>query len=294
MIRSMTGYGRSESFLDESIKVIVEIRSINHRYFELHLNAPRQLFVLEDDIRKMLRPIIKRGRLDCLITIEVNDQSNINIDVNWEMVDRYVKAAQNIQARYQLAGELRVDQLLSFSNVFLNQQNHEIFNDAERILSTVEEAAGQLLIMREKEGERLRKDALDRIQLIMQNLDLIRNRSAKVVELYRERLQMRIADFLANTSYSVDEGRLLNEVAVFADKSNIDEELTRLDSHCHQYLALLDLSEPVGRKLDFLLQEMNREINTIGSKANDLEIAKMVIEIKSEIEKLREQVQNIE
>lgn len=293
MIRSMTGYGRSESIY-EALRVIVEIRSINHRYFEFHLNAPKQLFSLEDDIRNIIRTSVKRGRVDCLITIEEEGQSDLQYSVNWEMVDFYIAAAQGIQNRYKLEGDLRIDQLLSLPNVFTSQQDQEWCNQPELILSTVKEATNQLLLMREKEGERLKLDAIPRIQFILQQMEKIRSRTDFVVQHFRERLQARIADFLANTSYSVDEGRLLNEVAVFADKSNIDEEITRLDSHCHQYLALLNASEPIGRKLDFLLQEMNREVNTIGSKANDLEIAKTVIEIKSEIEKLREQVQNIE
>lgn len=292
MVKSMTGYGRSEWNHDIG-HVIVEIRTINHRYLEFFLRIPKEFATFEDEIKKTIQEQVKRGRVECTISLEYKHGKKVTTDVNWRVVDNYIKAAEQIRERFQLADHLRLDTIFTLPDVFspAQQDNLELFK--EDILNTVRSATDALTTMRATEGHVLKLDAIQKITSIQRRIDEIRALAPQVVTHYQERLKSRIKELLHDT-IEIDPARLWSEVVLFADKSNIDEEIVRLDSHCKQYFAFLELKEPMGRKLDFLLQEMNREINTIGSKANNLSIAQHVIEIKSDIEKLREQVQNME
>lgn len=288
----MTGYGRSESYLD-GVVFRVEIRSINHRFQEVTIRMPRELLQLEEMIKKEVKSYFTRGRLDVLVDIEANPSASSEAAINWGLAEQVVQSFQELKARFKLAGELSVSDLVHIPDVFVAPEVE--FNEEEwkePLLETVRKACDALQEMRLSEGSELAKDLLRRLERIRSCVDEIRKRSPQVVESYRERLEEQMRDFLKEME--LDETRLLTEAALYAEKCNIDEELTRLDSHCKQCRHILSLAPPVGRKLDFLVQEMNREINTVGSKANDLTISRMVVEVKSELEKIREQVQNME
>ncbi len=288
----MTGYGRSE-WNNEIGNVTVEIRTINHRYLEFFLRIPKEFATFEDEIKKTIQEQIKRGRVECTIAFEYKQGKKLHNEINWGVVENYIQAAQQIQEKFRLPDKVRLDTILSMPDVLSSSQQSSLDLYKEEVLLTIRSATNALSLMRITEGSMLKSDAINRINHIQKQTSEIRLLAPQVITQYQERLRSRIEELLQGT-IEVDEVRIWSEVAIFADKSNIDEEILRLDSHCLQYLAFLELEEPMGRKLDFLLQEMNREINTIGSKANDILIAQHVISIKSEIEKLREQVQNIE
>lgn len=292
MIKSMTGYGRSEG-LDDGVLFRVEIRSVNHRFQEVMVRMPRELLQLEEMIKKEVQSTFTRGRLDVFVTIEPSESASSKADIDWEYVERIMHSVRELKERYGLSGELNVSDLIHIPDLLAFREvpaNVEAWR--EPLLRVVREAALALLEMRRSEGAELEKDLIQHIERIQQYVASIRIQAPKVVENYRARIAERVQEFLQGLE--IDESRLLMEAALYAEKSNIDEELTRLDSHCKQFQHVLSLDAPAGRKLDFLLQEMNREINTVGSKANDLTISQMVVEVKSELEKIREQVQNIE
>jgi uncharacterized protein (TIGR00255 family) len=292
MIKSMTGFGRSELVLD-GITLTVELRSVNHRYQEIFLRLPRELYPLEDEIKKRIQEQIKRGRVDGTIMIDQSEVTGSNVQIDWQKAHSYYYAAEEIKAKFQLNDPIRLDFLLNLPDLFITKQNINLENYYEEILAVVSDACHSLVQMRVHEGLEIHKNLLERISVVEQLTEEIRLQAPLVVEQYRTRLMHRIDEFLSGRN-DLDEARILNEVAIFADKANIDEELSRLDSHTKQFLHILGADEPVGRRLDFLIQEMNREVNTIGSKANNIKIAQSVVDLKSEIEKLREQVQNIE
>ncbi len=288
----MTGYGRGVGVYDFGT-VTVELRSFNHRFLEIISRMPRELSGCEDEIKKYIQEQIQRGRVECTITVEHNKGGKASLEVDWELADSYFKAAKEMSARFSLSETINLQTILSLPNLIISKQEERLDCYNQEILETVSTAIRALSDMRTNEGRTIREDFIKRVSYIVQEIDRIRQLAPQVVIQYRTRLLSRIKEFLADTA-EIDEARLMNEIALFIDRSNIDEELLRLHSHCQQYLNFLDHEESVGRKLDFLLQEMKREINTIGSKANDLSISQIVINIKSEIEKLREQVQNIE
>lgn len=292
MIRSMTGYGRGVGIYDFGT-VTVELRTFNHRFLELVYRFPRELTPYEDEIKKYIQEHVQRGRVECTITIEHNKKNKNYFEVDWELAESYYQAAKEMSARFSLTDTVNLQTLLSLPNIIIPKQEDGLNCYNREIIETVSTAIQALTDMRTNEGKTIKEDFVNRISYIMQETDRIRLLAPHVVSQYRTRLLNRIEEFLAGIA-DIDEARMMNEIALFVDKSNIDEELLRLHSHCQQYLLFLDKEDSVGRKLDFLLQEMKREINTIGSKANDLSISQIVIDIKSEIEKLREQVQNIE
>lgn len=293
MIKSMTGFGQAE-YTDGERKFLVEMRSVNHRFCEISVRMPRQLNVLEEAIKKKIQETIKRGRIDVYIAIEHEGETPQSLEVNWSLADEYVQINREINQRYQWNATLASRDLITLPEVV---QVKEEADDVESLrlplLEAVTLASERLLEMREVEGEQLKVDLTSRVKHLTTLLDEIKKQAPTVVENYRERVRRRLTEFLGN-QLDIDEGRLLTEVALFADRSDIDEEITRLESHCKQFLNNLKGNEPVGRKLDFILQEMNREANTIGSKANDLLISQKVVELKAELEKMKEQVQNIE
>jgi len=294
MIKSMTGYGQAMVVLD-NLQINVEMKSVNHRFKEIAIRMPREFLSLEEPIKKRIGQYVKRGKVDLFITTEQTNEGSNKVHINWSLAGDYYRAYQEITDRFSFSGAaLSPVDLMRMPEVLrLEEPLEELERYQDLILQTVDSACQQFLHMRQFEGQYLQEDLTMRIQLITRLVDEIRERSPLVVQHYKERLVSRIKDFLADNG-EIDESRLLTEVAVFAEKANIDEELTRLSSHCEQFLTTLNSADSVGRKLDFLVQEMNREINTIGSKANDLGISQRVVDLKAELEKIKEQVQNIE
>lgn len=292
MIKSMTGYGRGESNLPGK-KFNVELKAVNHRYSEVVLRMPRSLSQFEDRIRKIIQSRIARGRVDGFCSQEECGEKAVAVKVDKALAAAYYKAIKDLQEGLDITGSIKIKYLTDLPGVLVVEEPAENVEELwPAILEAVEAALESLIRMRETEGEQLASDLMQRIDRLVLINEQIRERSPAVVEEYREKLRTRLNDFIKDGS--LDPERLTAEAAVFADRSNITEETVRLESHLKQAGACLKEGQPVGRKLDFIVQEMNREINTIGSKANDLEISRLVVEVKSEIEKIREQVQNLE
>ncbi len=294
MIRSMTGFGRAQQNVD-SLNVTVEIKSVNHRYFEFNSRVPRNYGFLEEKLKSFVGSLVSRGKVECYVTIENLEESDVEILVNHSLAKSYLNAINELAEANGLAlrDDLALSSLIRYNDIFTA---HKQEADEDRIWnavkSTVQIAVSKFIEMREVEGAKLKKDVLDRADLILNKVSVIEERSPETVKEYNEKLLNRINEFLSDVQ--VDEQRLLTECAIFADKVAVAEETVRLRSHIDQLRELLDSDEAIGRKIDFLVQEMNREANTIGSKAQDVTIARNVIDIKAEIEKIREQIQNIE
>lgn len=292
MVFSMTGYGRSEINFEDA-RIHVEMRSVNHRFSEVAIRMPRELYIYEDAVRKKVLNQIRRGRIDVFITLESQLPATL-LQVNWDLASQYHAISQEMGGKFQLAGELGLKDMMTLPEVVRVEESKtqvDVFQGP--LLQAVEEAVLLLKEMRGKEGETLAKDLLSRIKYMKEIVDQLKELAPKVVENYRDKIQQRVQEYIGN-QVQVDEGRLLNEVALFADRADITEEITRLGSHFTQFGHVFAEEDPIGRKLDFMVQECHREINTIGSKANHLEISQMVILLKSELEKVKEQVQNIE
>ncbi|WP_050614720.1 YicC/YloC family endoribonuclease [Bacillus testis] len=291
MAVSMTGYGRGTSE-NEQMKVHVEVKTVNHRFCEYNIRMPRQLLVLEDKIKKHLAAHIKRGRIELFVNVEGDGLIHKQLEVDWPLLQQYMDKMDEIEKLYQIKTDHTPFNLPQLEGVFTIQEKQASNPEIEAtILEAVRQATMQLMLMREAEGEALKEDILTQLSKLDESAKRVSVFAPSVIELYRERLQQKMAEWTAGM---IDETRLLNEVAIFADKADINEEITRLNSHISQVRLTLESSEAIGRKLDFLVQEMNREINTIGSKANDSRIAIEVVEMKSLLEKMKEQIQNIE
>ena len=294
MIRSMTGYGRAQMTID-TMSITVELRSVNHRYFEFNSRVPRNYGFLDEKLKSFIGLLVSRGKVECYVSVENLEDGEVEILVNHSLADSYIKALNELAERNDLV--LRDDLVLSTL-----ARNNDIFAvhkqeaDEEKIWNAVktvtEEAVAKFVSMREAEGEKLKADVLYRADEILKKVAVIEERSPETVKEYNDKLLARINEFLSDVQ--VDEQRLLTECAIFADKVAVAEETVRLRSHIDQLRLFMDSNEAIGRKIDFLVQEMNREANTIGSKAQDVTIARNVIDIKAEIEKIREQIQNIE
>jgi uncharacterized protein (TIGR00255 family) len=293
MIKSMTGYGRYEVAVGD-IKLIVEMKSVNHRFLEISVRLPRDLLLFEDKIKKIIQEKVSRGRVDVYITVSSDTLVKKKLHIDLDLVKAYLASFQALREEVGIFGNVEVKDLLGIPDLFQVEEEETDINLFRQVMNEgVLQATHQFLIMREAEGEALAIDLKMRILLIEKITQNLIEYAPLIKEHYRSRIENRVREFLENR-VEIDEGKILNEVAIFAEKSNIDEELTRLISHCQQFLIILDKDEPVGRKLDFLIQEMNREVNTIGSKANDIRISQQAVELKSELEKIKEQVQNIE
>lgn len=294
MIRSMTGFGQSSRKLP-GFRIQVEIRSVNHRYAETAVRINREWLSLEDGIKKCVARDIKRGRADVYVTVEPDGQSGKTLLIDWDLAAAYMEAAGQLKAKFGLTDEPRLGDLLNVPDLLHPGENAvgEAAFPEQELMSCVEEAAVQLAAMRVTEGAHLHEDLIRRLAVLDGHLTAMKAIAPEVAEDYRRKLAARIQELLPQDTV-MDAGRLEQETALMADRCNIDEELTRLASHMAQFAGLLDAEEPVGRKLDFLIQEMNREVNTVGSKANRYELSKLVVELKAELEKIREQVQNIE
>lgn len=292
MLRSMTGFGRGD-YSKDGKEFTVEIRTVNHRYSDIFIKLPRQIGFLEDKVRELVGKSISRGKIDVFVTYYNYSDDAKSVTLDEALAKTYISAVEALRDKFGLKDDITVSLISKYPDVLRVEQNEE---DEEILWSmlkiAVEKALTSLVTMREIEGERLKSDLLDRASYIEGMIREISERAPEVPKEYKIKLEARIKELL--DQQTIDENRIAMEAAVFADRCSIDEELTRLRSHIEQLRQTLSFSQPVGRKLDFLVQEMNREINTIGSKANDLTITKIVVEIKSEIEKIREQVQNIE
>ncbi|MGM7635899.1 YicC/YloC family endoribonuclease [Bacillus sp. Hm123] len=291
MVKSMTGFGRSK--LKSANHVItVEMKSVNHRFSEFQIRMPRQLMKIEDKIKKKLAQYIHRGRVELFITIDGEGFIHRTLQADWTLIEEYIQLMEVISDKYQLAGQPELKDLLQRPDFITIEENEEENIVVEQlVLKAVEQAVEHLHDMRFVEGAELKKDLVRLLNSLEQRLNEVKRFAPLVIQSYRHRLERRLTEL---TATPFDQDRILTEVAIFSEKSDIHEECTRLDSHIQQFQQTLELSEPIGRKLDFMIQEMNREVNTIGSKANDSKISSAVVELKTTLEKMREQVQNIE
>ena len=292
MIRSMTGYGRAEVLVNGR-NILVEIRSVNHRYFEFSCRSPRAYGFLESRLKTYLQGKLSRGKVDVNVSIQTIEGSSASVQVNRELAASYVQALRALEEPLGLRDDLSLSVISRFSDIFtVNKETEDEDAVWADVLQVADEATGRFVQMRETEGAKMKEDVESRLDFILQAVEQVEARSPKTVEEYRARLYNKMSEVLGNTQ--IDEQRILTEAALYAEKIAVSEETVRLRSHVGQFRAILAQGGPVGRKLDFLIQECNRETNTIGSKAQDIEIARIVVDIKSEIEKIREQIQNIE
>ncbi|MEK7713712.1 MAG: YicC/YloC family endoribonuclease [Deltaproteobacteria bacterium] len=290
MIKSMTGYGKGEAEY-EGRRFVVELRSINHRYCDVSIRLPRRYAALEGDIKKTVSGSISRGKLDVTLTIEGNEGTALGLEVNTPLADSYYSALCTLKERLGLAGEITVRDISSVPDIITMKEEPL---DIKRYWPFIEAATNKGLDglddMKMTEGAALTVDIFGRLEQIDIAIDDMNERAPAVVASYKDRLAERIRGM----GYEPDQGRLVQEVACFADRCDISEEIVRLKSHLGQFKTIAVAPEPSGRKLDFLIQEINREVNTIGSKGNDAVISQKVVDLKAELEKIREQVQNIE
>lgn len=292
MISSMTGYGRAQEIIGNK-DITVEIKGINHRFFEFNARVPRTYGYIEERIKSVLQSSISRGKVEVSVAIYNVDTPDSEVAVNVELAKNYLETLRASAAELNIADDLKLSHLLQLNDVFTI---HKKADDEEAVLSAVEEvtrkAVNSFVAMRRTEGSKLKEDLLSRIVSIENAVGVIEEKAAQMSDDYRERLFQKLTEILHDKN--IDEQRVLTEAAIFAEKVAVDEETVRLRSHISQFRQLLEIPEPVGRKLDFLIQEFNRETNTIGSKVQNVEITKIVVDIKSDIEKIREQIQNIE
>ncbi len=292
MLKSMTGYGRAQQTVGEW-EIQVEIKSVNHRYFEFSARTPRAYGYLDERLKGLVGEKVSRGKLETGVTLFRTEGRDAEVEVNLGLARSYVEALRGAAPELGLRDDLELSALLRFADVF---QVKKAVEDEEEIWSAVRSVAEQALARfvqaRQEEGERMQADISARLDQIEKQVSEVELRSPQTVAVYRERLKAKLDEVLEGRG--LDEARILTEAAIFADKIAVDEETVRLRSHLTQFRGLLDSSEPVGRKLDFLVQEMNREVNTTGSKCSDVEITNRVLEMKAELEKIREQIQNIE
>ncbi|MBQ1659443.1 MAG: YicC family protein [Clostridia bacterium] len=292
MIRSMTGYGRFEGVINGRMTVF-EIKAVNHRYFELQCRVPKSCGFLEEKIRELVSGCINRGKIDVYVSVEADENIAADVRVNHSLAAGYVKALRELCSTYELKEDVSVLALSRYSDIFTVSKAPEN-EDAltEIVMEAGRKAVADFIAMREREGEKLAADVLGRGKTILSLVSEIEERSPVTVEEYRKKLYDRLKEVLGDTT--IDPQRILTEAAIFADKTAVNEETVRLRSHYAQLETMISGNEPTGRKLDFIVQEMNREANTIGSKVCDAELAHKVVDIKAEIEKIREQIQNIE
>ena len=292
MLKSMTGYGRAQKILNGR-DILVEIRSVNHRYYEYSSRIPRTYNYIDEKLKALLKNSISRGKVEVAVTINNIEGKDTEIAINKGTAEGYVQALRSISQELGLEDDLTLSKLIKLPDIFTVQKTpddeEQVWND---VADVAQEAVSKFVEMRTTEGQRLRKDITDKADGILRMVMEVERLSPITVENYRARLYKKLSEILENKD--IDEQRILTESAVFAEKIAVDEETVRLRSHISQLKARLGSDEAVGRKLDFIVQEMNREVNTIGSKAQDLNITKIVVDMKAEIEKIREQIQNIE
>lgn len=292
MIRSMTGYGRSQMIINGR-DILVEIRSVNHRYYEYNSRVPRAYNYIDEKLKALLKSGISRGKVDVSVTINNIEGRDTEVAVNKGVAEGYINALRGVADELCVADDLTLSNLIRLPDVFIVQKTpdneDEIWNDVSKV---AEEALSRFVAMREIEGGKMRNDVLSKADFILEMVGKVEELSPQTVENYRERLYRKLSEVLEGKD--IDQQRIVTEAAIFAEKIAVDEETVRLRSHISQFRELVNSNESIGRKLDFIVQEMNREVNTIGSKAQDLNITKIVVDMKAELEKIREQIQNIE
>ena len=292
MVKSMTGYGRAEEVIN-GCTITVELRSVNNRYLDCNVRIPRLYLFAEEAIKSRVQNTISRGKVDVFVTLDNAGADKVQVSVNKPVADGYYAALTELAQTYGLSNDISVSLLSRFPEVLLAEKAEEdVEQMAKDICSVLDHALADFDQMRTREGERLRDDILSRAATIEEKVAVVEARSPQTVSEYRAKLEARMNEVLSNTQ--IDPARILTEAAIFADKVAVDEETVRLSSHIEQLRGMLSAGGSTGRKLDFLIQEFNREANTIGSKCSDIEISRHVVDIKAEIEKIREQVQNIE
>ena len=292
MVKSMTGFGAAKG-LSGKMEISVELKSVNNRYLDCTIKIPRVYFSLEESIKALVQENISRGKVDVYVSIDASNADDIEIDINRPLAEAYISALRSMAEEYGLSGSISAMDLTRFPEVLkLNKREADLERLGEDIRAVLRDALSSLEDMRVREGDKLHRDISGRLLEIERLASLIEEISPRSVADYRKKLETRMSEILQ--SADIDSTRILTEAALFADRVAINEELVRLRSHIEQLRGLLGSSEPVGRKIDFLVQEFNREANTIGSKGNDPDMAKAVIDLKAEIEKIREQAQNIE
>ena len=292
MIRSMTVFGRAQG-IGANLSFTVELKSVNSRYFEFNCRLPKGYLFLEDKLKSYTAERVSRGKVEMYVSIDSGSNENIKVELNKVYADAYIKALNTLSKEYKIAGKVTAADFIGNGDMFKIVRS-EIDEEAvtEALLAVAEQAIDKFIAMREAEGEKLYSDVKNRTAQILKMVEFVESKTPETVEAYRARLEARIKELLDSATY--DDNRVIVETAILADKVAVDEETVRLRSHIDQLLQLLSEGGAVGRKLDFIVQEMNRETNTIGSKSQNLEIAQVVVDIKSEIEKIREQIQNIE
>ncbi len=288
----MTGYGRAQKVLSGR-DILVEIRSVNHRYYEYSSRIPRAYSYIDEKLKALLKTSVSRGKVEVSVTINNIEAKESEISVNKTVAEGYINALRSVSDELGLKDDLVLSKLIKLPEIFVVQKapdnQEQIWAD---IAEVADEALSKFVEMRSTEGEKLKSDIIFKADYILNMVSQVEEISPQTVENYRNRLYQKLSEILENKD--IDEQRILTEAAVFAEKIAVDEETVRLRSHISQLKDMFDSDEPIGRKLDFIVQEMNREVNTIGSKAQDLNITKIVVEMKAEIEKIREQIQNIE
>lgn len=292
MLKSMTGFGRAVEEIDGYV-ITVEIKSVNHRYFDFSSRIPRQYGFLDDKLKSYINSKVSRGKVECYVSVEALDTEDAAVVINKTLASAYVKALKELSEEYSLKKDFGTAFVSRLPDVFVLKKADE---DEEKIWqlvkSVTDEAIEKFIQMRAVEGAKMKEDVASRAEYILDCVSFIEERSPQTVKEYNDKLVERVHEIIGDVS--LDEQRIIQEVAIYADKVAVAEETVRLRSHIAQLKTFLESEEPIGRKMDFLVQEINRETNTIGSKANDVDIARKVVDIKAEVEKIREQIQNIE
>ena len=291
MIKSMTGYGKSSLSIN-SREYQVEIKTVNHKYIDVNIKMPRIISYLEEDVRKLVVSRIKRGKVDIQISFENYSKDGNDVKINTELAQIYIQSLRELAEAENLSSNIEVTEITKLPDVLTIKSNLDENETKEELLQVVNEAIDKLIQMRKVEGEKISKDILDKIARIEQKNEEIFGLPTGLIEEYVVKLEARVKELLKTEE--LDKSRLMQEVVIYADKCSVEEEVTRLRSHIYQLRQLINSEEPIGKKMDFLIQEMNRETNTIGSKANNLEITNIVVDIKTILEDIREQIQNIE
>lgn len=288
----MTGFGRAKDTIN-GMDITVEIKSVNHRYFEFFAKTPRTAQFLDEKLKSFCQDKISRGKVEMTVIIDNKNDGAVELEINKAYADAYISALRQLSVVYSLPNDLKLSDLVGNSDIFsVKRQEVDEVAVTEAVLKVAALAVDAFIEMRKTEGERLKADVLSRSEFILEKVAFVEEKSPQTVADYRQRIEQKIRELLDNVQ--IDEQRILTETAIFADKVAVDEETVRLKSHISQLKTMLDEGGVIGRKLDFIVQEMNREANTIGSKCQNLEIGQTVVDIKSEIEKIREQIQNIE
>ena len=291
MIKSMTGFGKS-SLAINSREYQVEIKTVNHKYIDINIKIPRIISYLEDDIRKIINSKIKRGKVDIIINFDNYSQDGHDIKINSELAKMYISNLKKLAEDEKILSNIEVTEIAKMPDVLTIKSNIDEEQIRNEIIQAVNESIEQVIAMRKKEGNKIAEDILSKISQISTKIQEIFELSTRLIDDYVIKLETRIKELLQTED--IDKSRLMQEIVIYADKCSVEEEITRMKSHILQLTELIKLDEPTGKKMDFLVQEMNRETNTIGSKANNLEITNRVIDIKTILEDIREQIQNIE